>query len=75
MVMGISNPDGFLVCDEDSRTLLALARSACATFSAVNSGTAGIGLDCADLFPKVMILGCARTATTGGAAVIMAVER
>jgi len=55
--------------------LTALNRSASATFSAVNSGTAGIGLEGAEDFPNVMILGCARTCTGTGAAVIMAVER
>jgi hypothetical protein len=78
MVIGISNPNptfDFLACDEDSGKLPALARSAAATFSAVNSGTAGMGLDCADLLPIVIIFGCARTATTGGAAVMIAVER
>lgn len=78
MVIGISNPNptcDFLACDEDSGKLPALARSAAATFSAVNSGTAGMGLVCADLLPIVIIFGCARTATTGGAAVMMAVER
>jgi hypothetical protein len=53
----------------------ARVRSASATFSAVNCGTAGIGLVGVDTFPKVMILGCARTATGTGAAAIIAVER
>jgi hypothetical protein len=51
--------------------MVALDRSASATFSAVNVGTAGIGVG----FPKVMILGCARTATGTGAAAIIAVDR
>ena len=54
---------------------VALDRSASATFSAVNCGTAGIGLEFADDFPNVMILGCARTWTGTGAAAMMAVDR
>ena len=54
---------------------VALDRSASATFSAVNSGTAGMGLEFADDFPNVMIFGCTRTWTGTGAAAKMAVER
>lgn len=68
--MGIFNP-AFDVLD-DSALAVALDRSASATFSAVNCGTAGIGLP---LFPKVMIFGCARTATGTGAVVMIVVER
>jgi len=53
----------------------ARVRSASATFSAVNWGTAGIGLVALDGFPNVNILGCARTATGTGAAAMIAVER
>ena len=63
------------IAEPAAAMLVALNRSASATFSAVNSGTAGIGLDGAEDFPNVMILGCARTCTGTGAAVIMAVER
>jgi len=55
--------------------IVALDRSASATFSAVNCGTAGIGLEGAEDFPNVMILGCARTCTGTGAAAMMAVDR
>jgi hypothetical protein len=54
--------------------LVALVRSASATFSAVNSGTAGIGLEGFDCLPNVIIFGCARTATGTGAAAMMAVD-
>lgn len=54
---------------------VALDRSASATFSGVNSGTAGIGLELAEDFPNVTILGWARTATGTGAWAMMAVER
>lgn len=54
---------------------MARARSAFATFAAVNSGTAGIGLDGADCLPNVITFGCARTWTGTGAGVIIAVER
>jgi hypothetical protein len=50
---------------------VARERSASATFSAVNCGTAGIALG----LPNVIIFGWARTATGTGAAAIMAVER
>ena len=62
--MGIFNPDpafDCLFCSSLAVTAVARARSASATFSGVNDGTAGIGLDEADCFPNVMILGCART--------------
>jgi hypothetical protein len=49
-------------------------RSASASFSAVNVGTAGIGLVGVDCF-NVIIFGWARTATGTGAAAMMAVER
>jgi len=83
--MGIFNPRP---ADEDRSSCVSLAnaelaaaitvaldRSASATFSAVNSGTAGIGLEGAEDFPNVTILGCARTWTGTGAAVMMAVDR
>ena len=84
--MGISNPspameergeeDGFGGVARDTGAILAArVRSASATFSAVRCGTAGIGLVGVETFPKVMILGCARTATGTGAAAIIAVER
>ena len=52
--------------------IVALDLSASATFSAVNCGTAGIGVKG---FPKVIIFGCALTCTGTGAVAIMAVER
>ena len=58
--IGIFNPDpafDCLFCSSLAVAAVALARSASATFSAVNDGTAGIGLDEADCFPNVMILG------------------
>lgn len=42
---------------ERGATLAARVRSASATFSAVNCGTAGIGLVGVATFPKVIILG------------------
>lgn len=68
--------DGFGGSVRDNGTILAArVRSASATFSAVNWGTAGIGLVGDEIFPNVMILGCARTATGTGAAAMIAVER
>jgi hypothetical protein len=61
--IGIFTPNPAFDCLADSA--FALDLSASATFSAVNSGTAGIGLP---LFPNVMILGWARTETGTGAA-------
>lgn len=60
IVMGIFRPDpalDCLFCSSLAVAAVALARSASATLSAVNSGTAGIGLDGADCFPNVTILG------------------
>ena len=84
--MGMSNPspateergeeddfDG--VARDNGAILAARVRSASATFSAVKWGTAGIGLVGVETFPKVMILGCALTATGTGAAAMIAVER
>lgn len=58
--IGIFSPDSALdclFCSSLAVTAVALARSASATFAAVNSGTAGIGLDGPDCFPNVTILG------------------
>jgi hypothetical protein len=66
--MGMFNPRPV---DVGVFIMVALDRSASATFSAVNVGTAGIAVG----FPNVMIFGCARTATGTGAAAIIAVER
>jgi hypothetical protein len=65
--MGISSPspatedlgeeEGFGDVRERGATLAARVRSASATFSAVNCGTAGMGLVGVATFPKVIILG------------------